>query len=427
MFAEMGGQLLTAFIGNRLGQQNVNKAHDILGGITGQPLPRASGTSTGTSGSGGWWLGKNWGRPNPKATAAAPVPAATDQPPAEPYRPYVDESPLGYEQNQVQPYTDPAVWQGARGGQGFSFEGQQVRPGENTVDLSRYFAPVGSVTDAYRAGYGAGYDWSGLKGQVAEILQGARLDPNSAASTVGGMFADPSVDAFKRNAVNDITSASRQRTANARQELVGRALASGASLEQVQDQLRMMDLQEGRARSGQVAGVESAAEELTNRTNLARAGAAAGAFGQAQDINQNLSRTAAGALTELGGAEAGQFLQHARDLSANTGWDINATSQGRGAAWDASQMIGGQNLEDIARSAGLTVEEARLALQTIFNAQSAGAGYQAGLNVLAPDLATPVANWNSNRAAERAYNDDGGMGFGFGIDGSGTPNLSFGW
>lgn len=431
--------LIQSGMANRWQTSNVERANEMLLGVTGKPLSTYDPGQGGSSvtqplvlpGSGQWRPGVNWqkqpatqpnyplaGQKAETGTTGAgdfgPLPTGATAPatPKEPaYAPFTPDSPAGYAHGQTEPYTDPFWWMDSRGGQGFSFEGHQVRPGENTVDLSTYFLPSASASDAYAAGYGAGFDWNSLKTQVANILNDARLNPAAVAGTVGGFFNDPSIDAFRSSAAEDIKSASGQRTANATQELVARGLARGMSMEQIQDQLRQLDLSEGRSRTGQVAGVEAAAEQMLNQTNLARAGASASAYGQAQDINQNLARMGAGALSELGGAEGGQFLQHARDMGSAATWDINALMQGKSAGYGAMSGISDQMASDYAKAAGINIDDARLQLQTVMSILSQASGQQSGINFMVPDLAGYYANAMQADATRQANQGQSSWGF----------------
>jgi len=161
------------------------------------------------------------------------------------------------------------------------------------------------------------YSFESLNRSVQSIIDRGKTDASVLARNVGDYFNDPSVAAFKRKGLIDIGTASKARLGQAMESTGAQQLGMGRSLSEIGSLEDLMSMQEAEARSGQVAGVEAAAEDFTNRTNLARSSAMAQARLTGEGLENELTKLAVGARTNIGLSEADTDLRAALGASAS--------------------------------------------------------------------------------------------------------------
>lgn len=406
------GDLLTSIIGNVINSRNTQAANKYAyQGLTGWDNPNQSQGGDPRSDIAKWWdnLVGNKYEPPPKDDT--------------PFSPYKEDSLLGWADKKADPYQDPSAWTTARGGPTINYGGTTVRASNDAkdpiigpdgrkktdaIDISTYFNRTGSAKDTYLEAFGGGYDFNKLTGDVGNILSGAKLNGTQNAATVGNFFDPAAVESFLKRGRWEAEQSSMARSGAANDAMISRGLASGQSLAEMADRQSLMTQMEDNARAGQMSGLEASAENMQNQVRMARAAAQAQAYGQSNDINAALAREQAGLTAQLGVQDANQIMQNAQNVAQHFTWDQNADNIAKGQAWSALNGITDASLQDFARAAGITIDEAKQAIQSIGGALSQGSAQQANLNFTLP---MPGSYYMQDQAIKAQNQQSSGFGF----------------
>ena len=184
---------------------------------------------------------------------------------------------------------------------------------------------------------GEGLDW--LQSGTADalgLLSDASLDPEGRANTAMGYVSDVDTNAFERDAINSISSESRNRLGNSSGSTIANILSRGGSLGESRGALDALKYNESIARSNAIDSVAADAAGMRNENMQYRAGIGANALSAADSMNAGLATSGAG--IQSASAQSGA------NLLSGAGQALSNASLGVGQFQNASDRSDQENV-----------------------------------------------------------------------------------
>lgn len=222
-----------------------------------------------------------------------------------------------------------------------------------------------TTTDFGQMLQGMQNDLGQTQGRVDDLFNRSYTDPRSVARQAGSYISDIGTDAYERDAINDISSASRGRFAQGQSDLIGRALGQGRGLGDTRDAMAALRYGEGVNRSNAIDSVMANAEGMRNQNMQMRGQLQNSALMGQIGTNAQLVGAHAGLTSELGsqGASArynvGALKTATEDQDQTQGFDaymnmLNAAQTQNSDAWNKAQTLLGMKQQNILTQAGIT-------------------------------------------------------------------------
>lgn len=199
-------------------------------------------------------------------------------------------------------------------------------------DLEGYYGPNASLSAAFHnLMYGSGDALDETSTNIGRLLSQEKYDPLQRGRDLAEFFPEEPLNEYLSSELQRIGEGSRTRLAQGRQQAVGRALASGQTLQEAGGSLDALDYAEQLGRAGQTQGARASQEGMRSNLRLARGQAQAGAVGQQAAINASLAGQLAQSELALGKEREDLLLARARGETEALGMDEAARRQDREA------------------------------------------------------------------------------------------------